>query len=352
MFKVDKVGEKMVGCFFEKGKGFETRETELPEPKEDEIVIRNMACGIYGTDVHIYVGGKGSADVPQSVILGHEYSGEIYKTGNGVTKFKPGDHVAVDPNIYCGQCYPCRNGKKQHCENLTAIGVNRNGGFAQFSVVPEKQAFLLNSDIDYEAGALVEPIACCIHGMDQAHIKSGDTVCIIGGGTIGLIMVQLARLNGAGTIILSEPVEMNRKIGLELGADLTVNPYAADIRTQIGELTGRNNVDVVIECVGKTVAVKQAFQIAGSGSTILLFSVPDPDAIFELPLYDVFKKELRIQGSFINPDTHQRAVNLINSKKIRTDLLITHRFRLDRLESAVQAQMGSDSIKVIIKPWM
>lgn len=342
----------MRGCFFETGKGFEVRGMELPALKDDEIMIRNMACGICGTDVHIYLGGKGSAEVPPSVILGHEYSGEVYKVGEKVTLFKAGDRVAVDPNIYCGQCRPCRSGKKQHCENLTAIGVNRNGGFAEYSIVPESQAFLLGNDIDFDAGALTEPLACCIHGMDMARVKSGDTVCIIGGGTIGLLMTQLARLCGAGTIILSEPVELNRKAGLALGADYAVDPFAADVQKQIAELIGRGNVDVVIECVGKTAAVKQAFEIAGPGSTILLFSVPDVDAVFELPLYEVFKRELHIQGSFINPDTHQRAVDLINSKRIGTELLITHRFGLDRLEDAIKAQMNSGSIKVIVKPWM
>lgn len=342
----------MKGTFFETGKGFVVCEVELPPLKDDEILIRNMACGICGTDVHIYHGGKGSAEVPHSVILGHEYAGEVIKTGRKVSLFKTGDRVTVDPNIYCGQCRPCRTGKKQHCENLTAIGVNRNGGFAQYSIVPEKQAFLLGSDIDYEAGALAEPIACCIHGMDKASVRSGDTVCIIGGGTIGLIMTQLAKLNGAGTVILSEPVEKNRKAGLELGADYAIDPFASGLQEQIAELTGKSSVDIAIECVGKTDAVKQAFMIAGSGSTILLFSVPDVDATFELPLYDVFKKELHIQGSFINPDTHQRAVDLINSKRIRTEPLITHRFGLDKLQEAIETQMGRGSIKVLVKPWM
>jgi threonine dehydrogenase-like Zn-dependent dehydrogenase len=173
---------------------------------------------------------------------------------------------------------------------------------------------------------------------------------VIGGGAIGLMMVQLAKISGAAMVILSEPIELRRKIGLEVGADYAVNPVAGDLKEQIDGLTGLDGVDVVIECVGKTVATDQAVRIAGRGASILLFSVPNMDAEYKLPLFDVFKKELKIQGSFINPDTHLRAVNLINEKKIKIKPLITHRFPLEEVENAILSQMSSESIKVLVKP--
>ncbi len=342
--------EKNLSAVFLGKHSIETQEREVSTPKSGEVVIKNMAAGVCGTDIHIYHGEEGSAAVKPPVVLGHEYAGEVVAVGDKVRHLKPGDRVAVDPNIYCGSCHFCRIGKKQHCENLVAIGVNFDGGFAQYSSVLADQAYLLSPDVSFEAGAMAEPLACCIHGIDLAKIRQGDTVCVIGGGPIGLLMVQLAKLSGASMVILSEPIAMRREIGLQLGADYTIDPINEDVCGCIRGFTGVDGVDVVIECVGRTVATKQAFDIAKRGATVLLFSVPNLNATFELPLFDVFKKELKIIGSFINPDTHKRAVDLINANKINTNLIITHRFPVTQLEDAIKAQMDSSSIKVIVTP--
>lgn len=335
----------MRASFFLGNKTFEVREQELPRAGVGEVVIRNMACGVCGTDVHIYHGELGSADVTPPVVLGHEYSGVVTEVGEGVTSLRPGDHVTVDPNIYCGKCDYCRVGKKQLCEHMEAIGVTRNGGFAEYSVVPEGQAFLLSPKLPMEFGAMAEPVACCLHGIDRAEICEGDTVCIVGGGAIGLIMVQLARLAGAAKIILSEPNEKRRSVGLSLGADIAIDPAAP------GAMDGfRNAADVVIECVGNLPAVKSAFAYAKKGANIVLFSVPKVDSKFDLPLFDVYKKELTIKGSFVNPDTHSRAVALLNAGKLNFDQIITHRFPLAQMPEAIAMQMSDQSIKVIVTP--
>lgn len=335
----------MRASFFLGNKTFEVREQELPRAGAGEVVIRNMACGVCGTDVHIYHGEPGSADVTPPVVLGHEYSGVVTEVGEGVTSLRPGDHVTVDPNIYCGKCDYCRVGKKQLCEHMEAIGVTRNGGFAEYSVVPEGQAFLLSPELPMEFGAMAEPVACCLHGIDRAEICEGNTVCIVGGGAIGLIMVQLARLAGAAKIILSEPNEKRRSVGLSLGADIAIDPAAP------GAMDGfRNTADVVIECVGNLPAVKSAFAYAKKGANIVLFSVPKVDSKFDLPLFDVYKKELTIKGSFVNPDTHGRAVALLNAEKLNFDQIITHRFPLAQMPEAIAMQMSDQSIKVIVTP--
>ncbi len=266
--------------------------TDLPTPHAGpgELVLRNQVCGVCGTDVHIYHGEPGSADVNPPVVLGHEYSGEVVEVGKGVTGFAVGDHVTVDPNIYCGHCAYCQNGKKQLCPSMEAIGVTRDGGFAQYSRIPASQAFKLEPTVPWEAAAMAEPLACCLHGIDLAGIQVGDKVCVVGGGA-----------------------------------------------------------NVVIECVGNVPAVKSAFQFAGKGATVLLFSVPKVDATFDLPLFDVYKKELTIKGSFVNPDTHARAVALINSGKVDFGPIITHRFTLDQLPEAIAMQMSDASIKVVVE---
>jgi 2-desacetyl-2-hydroxyethyl bacteriochlorophyllide A dehydrogenase len=340
---------KMQGVhFIEKGK-FKLSEIELPDLEEGELLIKNMVCGVCGTDVHIFHGEPGSADVVAPVVLGHEYSGIVEKVGRGVLGFTPGDKVTVDPNIYCGVCRYCRNGKKQMCENMQAIGVTRDGGFAEYSIVPASQAYLLGKDIDFETGAMAEPLACCIHGIDLADIRVGNSVLVIGGGAIGLIMVQLARLADASLVILSEPVELRRKVAMSLGADITIDPLAGNPVEQLHALPGLTGADVVIECAGVPAATAQAINCAAKGATVLLFSVPKPDTVFGLSLFDVFKKELAIKGSFVNPDTHDRAVRLINAKKIDMSQIITHRFKLDELEKAIETQTGNESIKVVVK---
>ena len=332
------------------GKGsFEVRQAPELHPGPGEVVIKNMVCGVCGTDVHIFHGEPGSADVTPPVVLGHEYSGEVVEVGEGVTALKPGDHVTVDPNIYCGECVYCRNGKKQLCETMQAVGVTRDGGFGEYSLVPAAQAFKLGDSVLYEAGAMAEPVACCLHGIDLAGIKAGDRVCIVGGGAIGLIMLQLAKLSGASTLVLSEPNEKRRQVALSLGADAAIDPTAPDAGSAYEAALG-DGADVVIECVGNNAAVKSAFQLAKKGATIVLFSVPKVDATFDLPLFDVYKKELTIRGSFVNPDTHERAVRLINSGKLDFTSIITHRFNLDQLPEAIAMQMSSESIKVVVCP--
>lgn len=343
----------MKGTFFlgaEAENKFEVRDIE-PEPlKEHEVLIAVKACGICGTDVHIFHGEKGSAEVTPPVILGHEFAGVVEKIGEAVTDLKVGDHVTVDPNMYCGKCLPCRMGKKQNCEVLYALGVNVNGGFAEYAVCPDTQCFKVDAGISFEEAAMAEPLACVIHGIDRAEIKSGHAVLVIGGGTIGLLMVQMAKLSGAATVILSEPIEMRRKIGLEVGADAVIDPLKENLPERIQEICGRKGADVVIECVGRAAAVEQAFKGAGFAATILLFSVPSVDAAPPMPLFDIYKKELKVVGSMINPDTHQRAVNLLNSGRLEIKKLITHRYGLEELEKAICMQMSDESIKVVVEP--
>ncbi len=335
----------MKANFFIGSGAFELREVEQPTPGPGEVVIKNMACGVCGTDVHIKNGEPGSADVTPPVVLGHEYAGEVVAVGSDVSSLAVGDHVTVDPNIYCGQCEYCQNGKKQLCETMQAVGVTQDGGFAQYSLVPASQAFLLNKDVSFESGAMAEPLACCLHGLDLAAIKPGQTVCVVGGGAIGLIMLQLAKLSGAARLLLSEPNEKRRQAAPRLGADLVIDPTNPASR-QLAE----NSADVVIECVGNNPAVQSAFDFAKKGAVLVLFSVPKPEASFPLPLFDVYKKELTIKGSFVNPDTHARAVALINAGRVDFTPIITHRFPLSQLSEAVEAQRGSESIKVLVLP--
>lgn len=344
---------KAEGAFF-LGAGsdpvFEVREMEFGELGPHDVLVEVRACGVCGTDVHIYHGEKGSAEVTPPVVLGHEFAGRVVEVGSDVDIVAPGDHVAMDPNIYCGRCRPCRMGKKQCCENLFALGVNVNGGFAEYALCPDTQCYPVSKDVPFEVAAMAEPLACAIHGADQAHIQSGETVLVVGGGTLGQMMCQLAQAAGAATVLLSEPVRQRREVALELGADVVIDPVHEDLLAEVEAATGVRGADVVIECVGNPAVTRQAIGAAGPCGRVVLFSVPPVDGTVELPLFDVYAKELVISGSRINPNTHQRAVDLLDSGLVDVAKLITHRFGIDELEQAILTQQGSESIKVVVTP--
>lgn len=340
----------MIGAYFLGNQTIETRPLALPEPGEGQVLVKVCACGVCGTDVHIYHGGKGSADVTPPVILGHEFSGHIVKLGSGVTGLEEGQLITVDPNIYCGKCRPCRQGQKQMCHHMRAVGVNMDGGFADYCLVPYAQCVPVPVGTDPEVAALAEPLACCLHGIDRAGIRPGENVLVIGGGTIGQIMLQLARLAGAAKVVLSEPVAARRELAVRLGADAAIDPIHEDLNGRLSELLSKDGADVVIECVGSPRTSSQAIDAAAGCGRVLLFGVPDPEAVLQTKMHPIFQKELTIMGSFVNPDTHSRAVALLSSGQMKLKELITHRFPVSQLESAIQMQVSAESIKVLVKP--
>ncbi len=195
-------------------------ERPMPVPGPDEVLIQVKACGICGTDVHIFEGDEGAAAVTPPTILGHEFSGVIVQTGERVTDYQEGDRVCIDPNCMCGSCTPCREGVGHYCEHMIGYGTTVNGGFAEFCAVNARQVYRLGSNTTFEQGAMAEPAACCLHGIDLCNIRPGHQVAVIGGGMIGLLMLQLARLSGAARTALLEPVEEKRRVGAALGADV------------------------------------------------------------------------------------------------------------------------------------
>ena len=185
----------MKATYFMGHETFEVRECPIPKAKPGTVVVKNYACGVCGTDVHIYHGEKGSAAVNPPVVLGHEYSGVVTEVGEGVKGLKIGDHVTIDPNIYCGECEYCRNGKKQMCRHMEAVGVTMNGGFEEYSIVPAAQALLLDPNVPLEYGAMSEPLACCLHGIDRAEInKNVSTTLHITGDARVVLELLLSRV--------------------------------------------------------------------------------------------------------------------------------------------------------------
>lgn len=319
------------------------------KPGPYEIMIRVSACGVCGTDMHIYHGDEGTAPTPPGTILGHEFSGIVCEVGENIRSLRVGDKVSVDPNDYCGSCYYCRNGKAHFCENMTGIGTTVNGGFAEYCTLQAKQAYKLKDEMPLEWGALAEPVACCLHGIDLSRISPGDTVLIIGAGTIGLMMMQMAKSAGASRVVVVEPVEEKRKSAYALGAALCIDPATEDPAVCM-HAAGIPPVDVSIECVGLSKTVLEAIRLCGRGGTVMMFGLTPPDTEIALKPFEIFKKELHLTSSFINPYTLQRSLNLIESDTIKLDPLLGARVPLKDIDSVFTDDSYRNMGKVLIVP--
>lgn len=333
--------------FYEKRK-LVVEEIPVREPKDTEVVIKIKYCGICGTDVHIFEGEKGSAEVNPPVTLGHELSGDVERVGAAVRRFKKGDRVSVDPNSYCGKCYFCANGKKHLCTDMKGLGTAVDGGFAEYITVPEETVYPIAENVSYEAAAMTEPISCCLHGFDMTEVRMGDTVMIVGTGNIGLLMVQLARHAGADKIIAVEPDDRRREKAVSMGADFGINPLADDTDAILKE-QGIVNIDKVIDCAGRVSTAEYAVQYAGRGATVMLFGLTGPDDVMGLKPFEVFQKELTIKGSFVNPDTFERAGRLLGSGIIRTEEIITDIIDLEDIQNVFETRLYAKNGKVLIK---
>jgi L-iditol 2-dehydrogenase len=322
------------------------REVEQPRPAAGEVLVQVAVCGVCGTDVHIMHGGF-RAQYP--VIPGHEFCGVVTALGPGVSGLEPGDRVVIDPNIVCGRCPYCRRGLVHLCTDLRAVGVTQPGGFASFVALPAGQAHRLPDAVDDESAAFTEPLACCLHGLDRAEIRAGDQVAILGAGPIGLLMLQLARLAGAAHITVSEPQAAKRGLAAQLGADQGLDPATDDLRAAVLDHNGIG-ADVVIECVGGAAPTAQALTLARRGGRVVLFGVSPHEAEVALRPYDVFLNELTILGSYINPFTHARAIELLAGGRVKTAPLVSHRLGLEEFAAALEIAGEGAAAKVLVRP--
>lgn len=321
----------------------------MPKVGPKDVLIQVKACGVCGTDVHIYEGDKGAAEVTPPTILGHEFSGVIAEVGSEVTNYKAGDRVCIDPNCYCGACEPCRNGVVHYCEHMIGYGTTVNGGFAEYCAVNERQVYKLGDNTSFEQGAMTEPVACCLHGMDMCEIRPGHQVVVIGGGMIGLLMLQLSRLAGAAKVALLEPVESKREVGKKLGADICIDPIHEDVKARLKE-EGMTWVNTVIECVGRPSTIEQAIDIAGNKAVVMMFGLTKPDETISVKPFEIFRKELVLKASYINPYTQKRALDLIDSGRLDVSSMVYEVADLDELADILSNPELRAKGKYIISP--
>jgi 2-desacetyl-2-hydroxyethyl bacteriochlorophyllide A dehydrogenase len=321
-----------------------------PTPKPDELVIRVGACGICGTDLHVVDGDSPLVRYP--IVPGHEFAGEVVAVGSNVpqsiggreTKLTVGARVAVEPNIYCGYCAFCRTGHENLCLNYTAIGVTVAGAFAEYVTVPASKAYVLPDNLSFQEAALIEPVSCAVHGMHSLNPKSGDTFLIVGAGTMGLILLQLAVRGGASKVAVVDLNAQRLQRAANLGASVT--------QTDIHKLLEEEPLgfDCVIDVTGVARAIEGAFPAVKRGGKFLIFGVAPQEARISLSPFRIYNDEITVLGSMAVLFSFGPALDLISGGVIDTKALLTTALPLEDFPTALNMVRKGEGVKTQILP--
>ncbi|WP_422479115.1 zinc-dependent alcohol dehydrogenase family protein [Pleomorphochaeta sp. DL1XJH-081] len=315
------------------------KEVPIPQVGDHDVLIRVMASGICGTDIHIY---RGEYLGSYPVIPGHEFAGTVEKVGSKVSRFKVGDRVAIEPNISCDNCESCLNNRQNFCLNWNGVGVTLPGGMAEYAVVPEKATFSIG-DLPFEVGAFVEPLSCVLYGVERTRIELADKVLILGAGPIGLLLAQSIMLQGAKEIT---QVDRNTKRLEKAKAN-----GAARVESSLDALP-LDYYDVVVDASGAIFLMEQTIRFVRKGGTILLFGVPPKEAKVSFPAFTVFEKGLYIVSSYTSVRNSIQAVGLLETGRLDVAPLISHRLPLEQFTQGIDfLEQGTDDVmKVLITP--
>ena len=320
-------------------------EIPKPTPGKGEVLLKPLAVGICGTDIHIIEGDYTSRP---PVTLGHEVCAEVVALGEATVSLAIGDLVTVEPHIYCGVCVYCQIGRLNMCPRRLAPGVHLDGGMAEFLVVPETIAYKLPALTPPQLGSMAEPLACAIHGFDRLATTSGRAIAIFGAGPAGAILISLAKKAGLYPIVAVEMRSQRRDLALRMGADFALDPTDADFADRISAFTDGDGFPYLIDAVGSSRVLEQAITLASRGANILVFGVARPDDRLTVSPNEIYAKELTIMVTALNPFTHRRAANLVNH--LGLDHFEFGYFEMEQIEQALQAQRDGAFDKIFITP--
>ncbi len=310
----------------------------IPTPGPGEVLIRVLASGICGTDRHLF---NGEFPCAPPVTLGHEFCGEVVAVGAGVT-LPLGTRIACDPNIACGSCDQCLRGRINLCARNIAIGIHRDGGFAEFATLPAHRAHDVGS-LDPLHAAFAEPLACTLHGVDLGAPVSGETVLVLGGGVIGLLALQLARNAGAEVVLVTRH-SAKRALAESLGATATAATEVAALAAVPG------GADLVLECAGVAETVEMAPRLTRAGGRIVVLGVLPKGQKVQIEPFDLLFREIQLLHSFINPFTQSRAVAMLRTGTVDVAPLISRVIPLDAAAEAIAKAARPGEVKVLVQP--
>lgn len=309
-----------------------TRVTELQEPtlKSDDVLIETKRAGICGTDLHIWDGSYALANYP--VVPGHEFAGVVAAVGGKVKNCKVGDRVTADPNLPCNTCDFCKRGQYNQCLNLQAIGVTRDGAFARYVTAPESVVYGIGN-MPFAQAALIEPLACVAWGMKQVKTQPGDNVLIFGAGPMGSLMMQAVKSAGAASVVMVDKEDWRLELAKNLGATQTIN--AAELNPKTFKGIAPHGFDIVADATGVINVIEQTFSYVRPGGKIWIFGVANSDAFAKFSPYDVFRRDIKIIGSFACNKTFPESITMIQSGAVKVEPLISHQLGLEQFEEGL-----------------
>lgn len=323
-------------------------ETEIPVPQDHQVLVEVWACGICGSDLHIYHGDHPVIRPP--AVMGHEFSGRVAAVGDRVRKFTVGDTVAGIPGVGCGNCGYCREGHFNRCRDLKVIGGHFPGAFAQFALVPEDNLIKVPESFSPIEGAMIESVAVAVHSVHRMGDIEGKTFAVLGAGPIGNLTVQVLKAFGARTVIASDPQEYRRMQAIQSGADAAVDPLREDLEARIRQaLPGEDGVDGAFDCAGLEQTLSQALTVTKNGGKIVITAIFGKNPSIPMRLLQRGERELIGVQMYVKSD-FDVAVKLMEAKKVRVLDMVTRRFPLERIVEAFQAatSRSGDEGKIVV----
>ncbi len=331
--------------------GAEIRDVKVPEFGRTDVLIKVKVASICGTDLHIYEWDRWARGrIHPPLIPGHEFCGEVVAYGDEVTAVKEGDFVSAEMHVACGKCLQCRTGEAHICQNVKIIGVDANGAFAEYVVIPESNIWKLDPAIPQEYASILDPLGNAVHSVLAGEIAA-RTVAITGCGPIGLFSIAVARAVGASRVFAIEVNEHRRHVASKMKADVVLDPESQDIKQTILDQTGGLGVDVVLEMAGNPKAIRTAFDIVRRGGRVSLLGLTSKPISLNFS-EDIIFKGITIQG--INGrrmyQTWYQMTALLKAGKLDLHPAITDRIAMKDFSSAMERLKTGEASKILVYP--
>jgi threonine 3-dehydrogenase len=331
--------------------GIELREVPVPSPGPGQVLVKVQAASVCGTDLHIFnwdPWAQGRIHPP--LIPGHEFAGVVAGMGRGVTTVKEGDLVSAEMHVACGKCMQCRIGEAHICQHVRILGVDEDGAFAEYAIIPETNIWKLSPQIPHEYASLLDPLGNAVHAVLSGPIAA-QTVAVTGCGAIGLFSIAVAKACGAAKIFAVEVNEHRRAVAAKMGADVVMNPATDNVVERIKDETDGTGVDVLLEMSGVATAIRTGFAALRTGGRASLLGIPSKP--FELD----FARDIIFKGAIVLGingrkmfETWFQMESLLATGKLNLEPAITHRLKLGEFEQAMELLRTGEAIKVILRP--
>ena len=346
--------EGMKAAVLHNAKDLRVEEVDEPVVLSNQVKVKIEWAGICGSDLHAYSHGLDMRTHPLSgakppFALGHEFSGTIVEMGDRVTQYKIGDRVAIEPLIYCGECYACKRGYYNQCSKVGFVGLNRDGGFAEYTIVDDNMVHVLPDNVSFEEAVLVEPTAVSFYAVRESKLKAGDSVAIFGAGPIGLLTLLSAKAAGATKIIVVDLSEERLKKAIELGATTIIDGHRDDIVETIHQLTN-GGVSVAYECAGVQPTMSNAISSVKQGGQVMAIAVYSKPVSIDMG--QIMFKAANITSTLAYRHVFPEVIDMISTGRLDVKQVITKKIELDDIVEEGFNQLINDvkQAKILVKP--